>query len=228
MAIISFNGQRVLVHNALHIPGLAVPLYSLWAHFQQQGCGFIGSLEAGMLVYFPNFVLLVDTSSDCHLAHEPLGTAAPLDTLHYIQPWRPPSLYLSKLSKNSVAQTPPLVEDDSTQVGSLDLGLVTAQLNSLTEAIKTLSSPTPSPALPANSPSPFDPPSTGVLLSTMSRDEVLRLLHHDSTSLSIVCPCNNTNNSNTKTHWSAKELHRIMGCQKFRNYKQILQVSHDM
>ncbi len=227
MAIISLNGQQVFVRNALHVSGLAVSLYSLWAHFQQRGCGFIGTLEAGMLVYFPNFVLLVDTSSDCHLAHEPLGTAAPLDTLHYVQPWRPPSLYLSKLSKNSVAQTPPLVEDDSTLGDSLDLALVTAQLNSLTEAIKTLSSPTPSPALPVNSPSPFNPPSMGVLLSTMSRDEVLHLLHHDSTSLPAVCPCNTANNSNTKTHCSAKELHRIMGCQKFRNYKQILQVSRD-
>ncbi len=118
-------------------------------------------------MYFTTFVLLVDTSSDCHLAYEPLGTAAPLDTLHYVQPRRPPSLYPSKLSTNSVAQTPALIEDDSTQGGYLDLALVTAQLNSLTEAIKTLSSPTPSPALPANSPSPFNPPSTGVLLSTI-------------------------------------------------------------
>jgi hypothetical protein len=28
-AIVSLNGQRVLVRNALHVPGLAVPLYSL-------------------------------------------------------------------------------------------------------------------------------------------------------------------------------------------------------
>ncbi len=109
----------------------------------------------------------------------------------------------------------------------MDLALVTAQLNSLTEAIKTLSSPVPSPALPVNSPSPFNPPSTGVLLSTMSRHEVLCLIHHDSTSLPAVCPCDTANNSDTKTHWSAEELHCIMGCQKFRNYKQILQVSRD-
>jgi hypothetical protein len=32
-AIISLNGQRVLIWNALHVPGLAVPLYSLRAHF---------------------------------------------------------------------------------------------------------------------------------------------------------------------------------------------------
>jgi hypothetical protein len=85
-AIISLNVQRVLVCNALHVPGLAVPLYSLCAHLKQHGCGFLATFEARMLVYFPWFVLLVDSLSDCHLSYEPLGRAAPLDTLHYMQP----------------------------------------------------------------------------------------------------------------------------------------------
>jgi hypothetical protein len=64
-AIFSLNGQRVLVQNVLHVPGLAVPLYSLRTHLKQTGCGFFGTFEAGMLVYFPTFVLLVDTSKNC-------------------------------------------------------------------------------------------------------------------------------------------------------------------
>jgi hypothetical protein len=32
-AVVSLNGQRILVHNALHVPGLVVPCYSLRAHF---------------------------------------------------------------------------------------------------------------------------------------------------------------------------------------------------
>jgi hypothetical protein len=95
-AIISLNGQRILVRNALHVPGLAVPLYSLRAHLKQHGCGFLGTFEAGMLVYFPQFVLSVDTSSNCHLSSESLGQAAPLNTLHYVQPRCPPSLYPSE------------------------------------------------------------------------------------------------------------------------------------
>jgi hypothetical protein len=35
------------------------------------------------------------------------------------------------------------------------------------------------------------------------------------------------NASNTKTHWSAKELYCTMGCHKFRNYKTLLQVNRD-
>jgi hypothetical protein len=63
-AIFSLNGKRVLIWNVLHVPGLAVPLYSLRTHMTQRGCGFFGSESSGFLVYFPEFVLSVDTSVD--------------------------------------------------------------------------------------------------------------------------------------------------------------------
>jgi hypothetical protein len=62
--VFSLNGKCLLVRNALHVPGLAVPLYSLHAHLQQCGCGFFGTYKAGFHVYFLAFILLVDTSSD--------------------------------------------------------------------------------------------------------------------------------------------------------------------
>ena len=37
-AIISLNGQRVLICNVLHVPGLLVPLHSLCVHLTQCGC----------------------------------------------------------------------------------------------------------------------------------------------------------------------------------------------
>jgi hypothetical protein len=78
-AIISLNGQQALVWNALNIPGLMVPLYSLWTHFQQWGYGFLGTWEAGMMVYFPTFMLSVNIFSDCHLAYDSLGCT---ETIH--------------------------------------------------------------------------------------------------------------------------------------------------
>jgi hypothetical protein len=93
LAIISLNGQRVLVRNVLHVPGLVVPLYSLHVHCIQPGCGFIGASGVGILVYFPTFVLAVDTSKDCHLVFESLGRLASLNSLHYVQPRCIPSLY---------------------------------------------------------------------------------------------------------------------------------------
>ncbi len=117
-AIFSLNGKRILVRNVLHIPRLAVPLYSLHTHINQHGCGFIGTGESGFLVYFPLFVLLVDMAIDCHLSFAPLGHSAPLNTLHYVQPRCPPAPYPSTITP-AVSQATPspllpvVVEDDA-------------------------------------------------------------------------------------------------------------------
>jgi len=86
----------------------------LRAHFRQRGCGFLGTNDAGMLVYFPTFVLSADTSSNCTLSDEPLGRSASLSTLHYVQPRYDPELYPSELSpsSNTVSKSPVLIEDD--------------------------------------------------------------------------------------------------------------------
>jgi hypothetical protein len=46
-AIFLLNGKRLLIWNVLHVPGLAVLLYSLHAHLQLRGCVFIGSFDNG-------------------------------------------------------------------------------------------------------------------------------------------------------------------------------------
>jgi hypothetical protein len=102
-AIISLNGQRILLQNVLHVPGLVVPLYSLRVHVKQRGCGFIGTSDIGILVYFPSFVLLVNTSKNCPLAFESLGQLAPLDTLQHTQPHFEPLLYPSEVTSHSAA-----------------------------------------------------------------------------------------------------------------------------
>jgi hypothetical protein len=113
-AVFSLNGKQVLVRNTLHIPDLAVPLYSLRAHLHQRGCGFIGKFEDCFHVYFPSFVLSVNMSSDCHLTYESLGTSAPLPTLHYVQPRCAANLYLSETLASSSTATPHpvLIEDE--------------------------------------------------------------------------------------------------------------------
>jgi hypothetical protein len=125
-AVISLNGQHVLIRNALQVPGLVMPLYSLQAHLTQCGCAFYGTYAAGMLVCFPTFVLTADMYSDCHLSYEPLGCCAPLDILHYVQPRCPPTLYPLELAysaplscKASHVPGPALIEDE---LGDLLLG----------------------------------------------------------------------------------------------------------
>ncbi len=85
-AIISLNGKKVLIRDCLHVPDLRNPLYSLRAHQRQQGCSFIGMYGLGMYVFFPTFILEVDTATDCHLQYEPVRGSTGLADLDYLQP----------------------------------------------------------------------------------------------------------------------------------------------
>ncbi len=100
----------------------------------------------------------------------------------------------------------------------VDLSHIASQLQSIAASVL--------PSSVASSPSAA-PPKAPIFLSTMSSDEVTRLLHHPNTSLLDIRPCDTANASDTKTHWSLEEIHHIMGYRKFRNYKHILDVSHD-
>jgi hypothetical protein len=42
-----------------------------------------------------------------------------------------------------------------------------------------------------------------------------------------ICPCDWSNGSDTKTHWTFEELHCDLGCRHFHNYKHIIQTSLD-
>ncbi len=112
----------------------------------------------------------------------------------------------------------------------LDLTAISQQLKSLAQVVQGMSPPPLAIAAPNSSPPTEAAPSSNTiplpkLLSTMSRDKGIKHLHHKGMVLPSICPCNTANTSDTKTHWTAEELHRFMGCRKFRNYKHLLQVS---
>jgi hypothetical protein len=135
---------------------------------------------------------------------------------------------------------PSRLAPDSSKMPSPDveLSVLSNHLKRLTDAVNRLTS-APTPAI-SSSPPPLDidaeeplSPLTGEptdsptswLLSTMTSEEITRLLHHPGTMFPSVHPCNTANSSDTKTHWSVEDLHRIMGCRKFHNYKHLLQFS---
>jgi hypothetical protein len=95
---ISLNEQHLLIRNMLHFLALRVLLYSLCAHLRQRGCGFMGSFDTEMHVYFPGVVLSVDMSINCHHSYKPFAKSTPLSSLHYVQPHCPPVLYPAKSS----------------------------------------------------------------------------------------------------------------------------------
>jgi len=252
-AIISLNGQGLLICNVLHVPALLVPLYSLWAHLRQPGCGFLGSHDTGMHVYFPGVVLIVDMSTDCHLSYPPLGKSAPISILHYVKPRCAPTIYPSerpafRASSGSVPSPslplpddPAIIEDNTSLAGSEllpspvpqwappvpptsfsadDLASIAQHLQVLSTKLSSLQSPPPD-----SSETSTTPPSR--LLSTLSLDEVVRLVHRPGSVLPRVRPCDRTNGSDTTTHWTLEELHCALGCRRFRNYKHIIQASLD-
>ena len=232
-AIFALNGKRILVRNVLHVPGLAVPLYSLRTHVTQRGCGFFGTQDSGFLVYFPSFVLSVDTAVDCHLSFTPLGTSAPLHTLDYVQLRCAPSTHLVVTPVPVVSNATPsqflptLIESDDNDDNVLpdgapsppsrspvDLSDISRQLHHLTSMVDnfTLASPslvdppvpTPSPSVDVSPTSPVvDNESPSRLLSTMSPTEIANLLHREGSLFPSVRPCDTANGSDTKTHWSS-------------------------
>jgi hypothetical protein len=60
----------------------------------------------------------------------------------------------------------------------------------------------------------------------MTQDYFLSLVHRKDSTLPPVRPCNMANASNSKTIWSAEDIHHYMGCRKYWNYKHLLQVSN--
>jgi hypothetical protein len=90
--------------------------------------------ESGFLIYFPTFILLVNTAVDYHLSLNPLSHSAPLDTLHYVQLWCPPSTYPSKVFPELSAATPslasPVVVEDDDNVPHLCMAVPPIQASS--------------------------------------------------------------------------------------------------
>ena len=112
-AIVSLNGKKILIRDCLHIPDLCLPLYSLRVHQRQHGCGFIGMFGLGMHVFFPSFILEVDTATDCHLQYVPVGRMAQLSDLDYVQPKpAPQGSVLAMAATTQAVPTPAMIEPD--------------------------------------------------------------------------------------------------------------------
>jgi hypothetical protein len=254
-AIISLNGKKILIRDCLHVPDLRYPLYSLRAHQRQRGCGFIGMFGLGFHVFFPTFILEVDTVTDCHLVYTPVSRLAGLPDLDYVQPKFPPK---ASASATSAASIPPATiepDDDKSSNDTAQEDYVTyvphwpkrppspspmaIALDSITptEFTKSLNDMTAAElakllfteAAPTDS-SPSDGQrkrKTSDPLTCMDTKDIIELLHTQDSPPPLVRPCDTPNPSDTKSHWTAKELHCITGCCHFHNYRHLLSISKD-
>jgi hypothetical protein len=67
------NGKVIQVRDALHVPGLRAPLYSLRRHRHMQGCGYYSQFEVGSFILFPTFTIQVDDSEDNIVSFKSIG-----------------------------------------------------------------------------------------------------------------------------------------------------------
>ncbi len=217
LAIISLNGKKILICDCFHVPDLRNPLYSLRAHQHWWGCGFIGTYGLGMYVFFPTFILEVDTATDCHLQYKPLGRSTGLLDIDYVQPKKatshlalvtvaPPTalvlvepddkdntklpLYASHYPEKP--PSPPTLSYDPTNLPPLAyfVSLKDLDCDKLIQWLYLLKHPLPSIK------DYLAPPS----LLCMMQDNIIQHLHHSGTTLPQVLPCNTPNELDTKLH----------------------------
>ena len=236
-AIIALNGKKVLIRDCLHVPDLRNPLYSLRAHQRQRGCGFIGLHGHGVYVYFPHFILEVDTSTDCHLRYQALGRTCGLSEVDYVQSKRP--TIVGEHTTSDAAKTPTLPPPLMPTFAShnpkqpprppspqpnIDIDHLQSQIKDYTVSLKDMSREELVEKLYTFEHPPATPPSPKTLLSTISKDEIAEHLHHPDSSMPPIRPCDTPNGSDTKTHYSGEGY---TGCRRFRNYKHLMLTSKD-
>jgi hypothetical protein len=250
-AIISLNSNKTLICDCLHVPDLWNPLYSLRAHQRQHGCGHIGMYGLGVYVFFPSFIIEVDTATNCHLRYQPLGRTLGLADLDYVQPKHTPSA-----STTAATLSPPVtIEPDNSDlddnaapiykahwpkcppsppVDQFDLSTLPAEtkftkpLNEMSrEELITLLHNSSSPPTTESPPFALPKRKAADLLTCMDEKDIVELLHQPNSSLPLVCPCDTPNPLNKKLHWTAEELHGITGCHHFCNYKHLISATTD-
>jgi hypothetical protein len=82
------NDKVVEVRNALHVPGLRAPLYSLRRHCHMFDCGYYSQFGVGSFILFPTFTIKVDDSEDNIVSFKAIGRA-PCKCVDYREPKHP-------------------------------------------------------------------------------------------------------------------------------------------
>jgi hypothetical protein len=182
-----------------------------------------------MYVSFLTFNLEVDTATDCHLQYEPIRCSTGLADLDYVQPKKANAC--SALVSVAPTTTLVLVEPDDNN--DIKLPLYASHYPKKPPSPLTLLYNLTYYPPPAYSVSikdldhdkliqrlyslEYSPPSVKNKLAPtpllcMTQGNIIQHLHHSGTILPQVCPCDTPNESDAKFHWTARELHRVMGC----------------
>eukprot|EP00804_Cyclotella_cryptica_P021434 CCRYP_005776-RA/>CCRYP_005776-RA protein AED:0.13 eAED:0.00 QI:0/0/0/1/1/1/5/0/1584 len=194
----TLNGHVILVRNALHVPGLTDPLYSLRQHR----------------------FMAVDDRVDCLLNFKPIGHA-PSKPLEYAEPRTSDPAF-------DTARPAQLIEpdtDDDTDVSHISYHIPTPKTpatSTLTPYPPTTTSPSTQP------PSPISVVELKQLeqsAKTPLSKCLLTAIHPDPTVLRPIPPCYTPGACETRTKFDALKLHKIFGCRRFRSQTHLIAAS---
>ena len=192
-AIFSLNGKTILVRNALYVPNLRDPFYSLQKHKAMPGCGTFSFHGLGSHILFPHFTLSINNSVDSLFSYRSIGKNYNPDKLDYAEP-----------SASCLTATPTRIKDDKQPI-RLSPPL---PKEILPDVIPPNDAPTPSTITKVKLMESAEVPLSPFLIEK---------LHLDPTDLppiylsSTPSPCAN------RTSSESLKLHRIFGCRKFKN-----------
>ena len=210
----SLNGHVIVVRDALHVPGLTDPLYSLRQHRFMSGCGFFSHYDSGAFLLFPEFSIKIDDRVDCLINFKAIGRRTS-KKVAYAEPRNSNPAFDS-------ARPAHLIEPDDTD--DVDVSSITYNIPVPKASIP--SKPPQTPQSPPVSPTSVIPSIDDERLSTTPLStRLLKTIHHNPTDLPPVPPSYTPGACETRTTFDALKLHKIFGCRKFRTQSHLISSS---
>jgi hypothetical protein len=215
------NDKLIEVRDALHVPDLRNPLYSLRRHRHMSGCGYYSQYGVGSFILFPAFTIEVDDSSDNLVSFQAVGRSTNRK-LDYREP---------KQTACPVHIVPP-DEDDAADLELIKINIPDPKARPL---------PTPASPEPVDVPITPPPPSPeevpqddSIVISDSDfvasaqqplTKRMLAHIHDDPSSLPEVPPEYTPGPTENTTTFDQLRLHRIFGCRRFKNQNHITAAS---
>lgn len=156
-AVINMNGKCILIRDCLHVTAL---------------CGFIGMQGLGICVFFPSFIVKVNTATDCHLTYAPVGQSSTMSLQDYVQPIQ--TSHPVSATSSFPQPHPTVIEEDKDNIDDDTDYDVPPELLPTYAPHWPKRPPTP-PSLPINL-DLIPPPEYSVSLKDLDRNELIRRL----------------------------------------------------
>eukprot|EP00956_Cyclotella_meneghiniana_P017958 scaffold29652_cov22-Cyclotella_meneghiniana.AAC.1 len=214
----SLNGHVILVRNALHVPDLTDPLYSLRQHRFMQGCGVFSHHDSGAFLLFPDFAIKIDDRVDCLLHFKAIGRQSS-PKLAYAEP-------RSSSPAFDAARPAHLIEPDESSDND-DLDKISYHVPTpKTSSAPPQSSPPPTPSF-ADSPEPTIVEQSDLEASATKplTKRIMDAIHHNPRDLPPVPPSCTPAACENRTTFDGLKLHKIFGCRKFRTQSHLIAAS---